>query len=57
MKTLLRVALAAVTLTLLASCAGTYAPVKDGKCNVDREWVPPAEANGKWTEGYCRDVR
>ena len=61
MKTTLRLALAAAALCLMAvqfsGCAGPYTPVNDGKCNVGREWVPPAQANGKWTEGYCREAK
>ena len=61
MKNLLRAALATAALcafVVAAGCGGPYVPsAKDGRCNVGREWVPPAESGGKWTEGYCREAK
>ncbi len=59
-KTALRAMLALGALVALAAtsagCGGPYVPsVKDGKCNVGRQWVPPAEEGGKWREGYCKE--
>ena len=62
MKTTLRATLTVLALgtvfAALTGCAGPYVPsAKDGRCNVGREWVPPAETNGKWIDGYCKEAR
>lgn len=34
----------------------SWAPstTEQGKCSVDRQWVPPQQdADGNWKEGYC----
>jgi hypothetical protein len=61
MKNVLRVTLALGALVSLAGafsgCGGPYIPsAKEGRCNVNREWVPPAQVDGKWREGYCKDA-
>ncbi len=61
MKSQLKLSLLVVTVaifalsSLVAGCGSWAANTSEGKCSVDRKWVPPQQdpQTGKWKDGYC----